>query len=193
MLRDLECVRRIQIVRHLEKVSTFESHVAKIVLDIDHVSADVHRREPIRSCVGSVSAYCTVLRMSKFGPPTAERIGAQELGVGTRRSAIVAIARLRVASTPGEDKVGVVAIKVAHAVIMPIQNRAMVLSNDLDERLQVGDVLRGGVVRVMNLQELPFSFGLAEGLREEVYLLLSRFVTAFGVGVEVHRGILWSK
>jgi len=49
VLRDLEVVRRVQVVNNRVQVTAVKGHVAQIVLDVDDVLADVHGHEAVGS------------------------------------------------------------------------------------------------------------------------------------------------
>lgn len=65
------------------------------------------------------------------------------------RRAIIAIARLGVASRAGQDEVSVVKEEVAQAVIVAVEDDAVMLGHDLDQGGEVGFVPTGRDVGVV--------------------------------------------
>ena len=49
VLRDLEVVRRVQVVDHRVQVPAVKCHIAQIVLDVNDVLADVHGHKAVGS------------------------------------------------------------------------------------------------------------------------------------------------
>ena len=120
---------------------------------------------------------------------TGQRVGREVQRKRALGGAVVAVARLRVASRAAEDEVGVVVEEVAEAVVVAVHYDAVVARDHLDERGKVGLVVARRDVGVVQLQELPGRVGGGEGRGQEVGLDFCVGVAGGGVGVAVDGGI----
>lgn len=151
-------------------VGTLQQHVTSVVLEVQGVVADVESDETVGGLLG---------------------VGTEPLGVGAEGNTVVAVAGLGVTSATSENEVHTLVVVVGHAVIVAVDDYAVVLADDVNQRSQLGVVARGGDVAVVDLQDLPGGVGLGERLTQEVHLLLGILVAGDNVvGVVDGGGVL---
>lgn len=138
-------------------VGTVQQHVTSVVLEVQGVVADVESDETVGGLLG---------------------VGTEPLGVGAEGNAVVAVAGLGITSGTGENEVHTLVLVVGHAVIVAVDNDAVVLADDVNQGSQLGVVARRGDVAVVDLQDLPGGVGLSEGLTQEIHLLLGVLVAS---------------
>ena len=163
----LEGIDRLHVVLDRVVIGTHVGHVTSIVLNVDVLLADIHGDEPASSGRG---------------------VGGQEFGVRAKFHSIVAVASGGQASCTTEHVVGVVVVVVCKAVVVAVENNALVLLDNLNQRGKVGLVGGGGHVGVVQLEELPVGGGVGKRLLQEVDLNLGVVVAFVKVGGVVDRG-----
>ena len=71
---------------------------------------------------------------------TSQIVRRQIQRIRPKRNPIIAIPRLRIPRCATEDEIRVVAVEVAHAMVVAVDDGAAVRDDDVDERLEVGFV-----------------------------------------------------
>lgn len=167
LLRNLEGVGWDHVVGNRVQISAIVLHVADPVVEVEEAGADIHGDEPASSGRG---------------------VGGQEFGVRAKFHSIVAVASGGQASCTTEHVVGVVVVVVCKAVVVAVEDNALVLLDNLNQRGKVGLVGGGGHVGVVQLEELPVGGGVGKRLLQEVDLNLGVVVAFVKVGGVVDRG-----
>jgi len=134
MLGDAETVRRLQIALDWVQITIVEGHITGVILHINRTATDIHRDESIRSYVPLAQSLRYKTVDHRETELTGQIIRGNVPRVGAQHGPVVAIASLWVTRGTGEDVVCVVVEVVAEAVIVPVQDDAVVSLNDINER-----------------------------------------------------------
>lgn len=169
MLSDIEAIRRQHVVSNGVIIRTLELHITSIVLKVQRIVANVKSDKAISGLLS---------------------ISTEPLGEGSHRNTVVAVTGLGVAGSTGENKVGTVELVVGHAVVVTVDDHTVVLADNVHQRRQLGVVGRRGDEAVVDLEDLPGSIGLGEGIAQELDLLLGGLVAFNDVVGVVDRGAL---
>ena len=166
---NLETVQWLQIILHWEEITALKLHVANIVVKVEILLGDIQRHKAISRRL---------------------LIRTQELHVRPQRDPVVAVACLGEAGRAGKHKMCVLVVVVRGAVIVTVEDNAVVPLHNVDQGLQLGVVGAGRHIGVMLDEKLPVGVGLGKGLLEKVDLRLLRLVAVDHVVVVVDGRVL---
>jgi hypothetical protein len=116
---------------------------------------------------------------------TSQIIRRQIQRIRPRRHPIIAIPRLRIPGCTAQDEIRIIVEEMPQAVIVAIYNNTIICHDDLDQRCEVGPVVRGGHIGVVELEEFPGRVGGGEGAVQEVDVYRGDIEAGGGVGVFV--------
>jgi hypothetical protein len=113
--------------------------------------------KPLAATQDILSAPVVVYRFRLGGKfkLTSQVVRPQILRIWPRRNAVVAIPRLRISRCATEDEICVVAVEMAQAMVVAVQDNSVVCYNNIHQRFKICLVGCGRAVWVVELEEFP--------------------------------------